>query len=213
MLVGTGVLDCPRLKQSNFCRGDSRIARFLDYVWLCGRFVNRPYGFAVGYYHACRGRRPRRPANDRFLLSHRRIKALIVYFSDRRGRRSLHAYLNVIIDLLDDRFLTAKQTNSTIHCRDWRPRQSAKANGSSKPPPIRVILSGAQIKCRMQSAECKIKGENFDSIIPGRGELCSPALHRKTKGASCGHTMHLFFSSQSSSAPSRSLSDFFIMSK
>ena len=58
-------------------------------------------------------------------------------FADRRGRRSLHAYLNVIIDLLDDRFLTAKQTNSTIHCRDWRPRQSAKTNGSSKPLPYK----------------------------------------------------------------------------
>ena len=48
-----------------------------------------------------------------------------VCFADRRGRRSLQACLKFIVFLLDDYFMsTAKQTNSTIHCRDWRPRQS-----------------------------------------------------------------------------------------
>ncbi len=33
-----------------------------------------------------------------------------------------------------------------------------------------------KIKCRMQNAECGIKGGSFDTIILGRGELCSPTL-------------------------------------
>ena len=77
-------------------------------------------------------------------------------------RRSLHAYLNVIIDLLDDRFLTAKQTNSTIHCRDWRPRQSAKANGSSKPLPYEY---GSIKSLALNSAFCTLHSA-FNSPLP-----------------------------------------------
>ena len=83
-------------------------------------FMERTVEFSLRLGHA------------RVLTSHRDV---IHCVGNASLRRSLHAYLNVIIDLLDDRFLTAKQTNSTIHCRDWRPRQSAKTNGSTKPLP------------------------------------------------------------------------------
>ena len=41
------------------------------------------------------------------------------------------------------------------------PRQTGVASLTA----ICVILSEAQIKCRMQSAECRIKGERFDTTI------------------------------------------------
>ena len=73
------------------CRGVHRTSEK-----QAGAASRSPTEYDVELKQTCRDRRPRRSEIYRFLLSHRRGKAISLYFSGRRGRRPLRCMIGFV---------------------------------------------------------------------------------------------------------------------